>query len=93
MTLAEAYLLLEKYPNLIGKPLGNSYIEYLIISTPEKLNEIVEDYFKYDLPNELALKKRGIYESAELDIFLFPDLNNGIVLYDRIESYVAENNL
>jgi hypothetical protein len=91
MTYSEAIALRTQNLNILGKPFRRSAVKHLIISTPERLTDIIKEMFKYDHNNESALAKLGILNSQELDVFVLPDMSSGLVIYGRLLEYLEGN--
>jgi hypothetical protein len=88
MNYKEAIEKVEKSKHLIGAPLGDYTIAHLIISTLDKLNEVLTEYYSNGFDNENSLIKFGIINSEDLNIYLFPPRYIGAGFFSRLDNYL-----
>lgn len=90
MTYEEALRKVQKHTNLIGRPLGEYKVEYLIISTLDNLGNVVATYLTNGFDNEQALSEHGLLNNNNLLVYLWPAKYLKYYSFTELEEYLSQ---
>ena len=85
MNYEQAKIKVKENITLIGEPMYDSIIKFLIVSPKEELKEVLNEWASNGFDNESALITLGLIDREDLLVFKIPDLQKGFGIYSEIE--------